>query len=129
MKYDDVVGNVQDKAALDSNGAAVAAIRATLETLGERLSADEAKDLAAQLPREIAVYMTDAGEAQRFSLDDFFKKVSEREPADLPEATYHARAVVEVLSECVSAGEMGDVRQQFPADWRPLFTGSQGEMR
>jgi uncharacterized protein (DUF2267 family) len=104
----------------------MAAIRSTLETLAERLSGDEAKDLAAQLPREVAVYMADAGEAKRFSLEDFFEKVAQREPADLPDATYHAQAIMEVLAECVSAGEMGDVREQLPADWRPLFAGSRG---
>ena len=129
MRYSDFVSNVQNTAGLDGAGADVAAIRATLETLAERLSADEVKDMAAQLPREIAVYVGGAGQAQRFSLEDFFRKVAEREPADLPDATYHARAVVEVLDEAVSAGEMNDIRESLPAGWRPLFAGSQGEIR
>ncbi len=38
MQYDQFVGQVQSRAPLASNGEAIAAIRATLETLGERLA-------------------------------------------------------------------------------------------
>jgi hypothetical protein len=37
MQYDQFVGQVQDRARLADSGAATAAIRATLETLGERI--------------------------------------------------------------------------------------------
>ncbi|MGM0669506.1 MAG: DUF2267 domain-containing protein, partial [Gemmatimonadota bacterium] len=56
MNYDDFVGEVQHRARLPSSGDAVKAIRSTLETLGRRLHGGEARDLAAQLPEEIARY-------------------------------------------------------------------------
>jgi uncharacterized protein (DUF2267 family) len=134
MQFDQFVGQVQSRARLASKGEALSAIRATLETLAQRLAGGEASHLAAQLPQEIGVYLRAVsdqdGGGQRFSLDEFFQRVSEREKADLPAAAYHARVVVEVLGESVSAGEMADVRAQLPDDFQPLFeAGSSGRLR
>ncbi|SRR6266851_4822569 len=131
MKHDEFIGQVQHRARLSSRGAAERATRATLETLAERLAGGEAKDLAAQLPPELAEHLRGGWSAmgERFSLDEFFRRVSQREGADLPDAVFHARAVIEVLSEAVSQGEMDDVRAQLPAEFNRLFeAGSAGQM-
>lgn len=129
MTFDQFVGQVQHKARLGSTGASVRAIQATLQTLGERLDGGEAKDLAAQLPREFAIYMQQPEHGVRMSLDEFFKKVSEREQENLPDSVYHARVVMEVLQEAVSDGEIADVQAQLPSEWAPLFAGSEGNLR
>ena len=129
MKFDEFVGQVQHRAQLASTAEAVRAIRATLQSLAERLDAGEAKDLGAQLPRELAFYLQTAEHRKRMTLDDFLHKVAEREQVDLPDAVYHSRVVIEVLQEAVSAGEIRDVLAELPAEWAPLFTaGSQGQM-
>jgi uncharacterized protein (DUF2267 family) len=112
MKHDEFIGQVQHRARLSSRGDAQMTTRATLETLAERLAGDEADDLASQLPRGIAEYLRTglAGEGERFSVEEFFQRVSRREGVDLPKAIYHARAVIAVLYEAVSQGEMADVR-------------------
>jgi uncharacterized protein (DUF2267 family) len=130
MNYDHFVGQVQHRARLASEGAAVRAIQATLQTLSERLDPHEAKDLAAQLPREFAIYFEGADHCVRMSLDDFLHRVSEREHQALPQAIYHARVVVEVLKEAVSQGEIRDVRSQLPREYAALFdAGSRGQFR
>ena len=131
MKHDEFIGQVQHRARLSSRGEAERATRATLETLAERLAGGEAKDLAAQLPQEIAEHLRRewSGIGERFSLEEFFRRVSLREGVDLPDAIFHARAVIEVLSEAVSIGEMDDVRAQLPAEFDRLFeAGSRGHM-
>lgn len=131
MNYEQFVGQVQHRARLASAGEAVRAIRATLETLAERITPAEAKDIAAQLPWGLRESLTDAAiEApDRFSLDEFLQRVAAREETDLPDATYHARVVIEVLQEAVTPGEIEDIRAQLPEDWEPLFTvGSTGDM-
>ncbi len=131
MKHDEFIGQVQHRARLSSRGAAERATRATLEILAERLAGGEAKDLAAQLPPELAEHLRGGWSAmgERFSLEEFFRRVSQREGVDLPEAVFHARAVIEVLSEAVSQGEMDDVRAQLPAEFNRLFeAGSAGQM-
>ena len=131
MKHDEFIGQVQHRARLGSRGEAERATRATLETLAERLAGGEAKVLASQLPQEIGEHLRRewSGVGERFSLDEFFRRVSLREGVDLPDAIFHARAVIEVVSEAVSKGEMDDVRAQLPAEFDRLFeSGSEGHM-
>jgi uncharacterized protein (DUF2267 family) len=131
MQHDQFIGQVQNRARLSSRGDAELATRATLETLAERLAGNEPFDAAAQLPRGIKEYLQHeyAGGGVPFSLDEFFLRVSQREDVDLPQAVYHARVVMEVLSEAVSPGEMDDIRSQLPSEYKPLLQGSQGRMR
>ena len=127
MTFDHFVGQVQHRAQLASTDEALRAIRCTFETLAERLDFGETKDLAAQLPRELAIYFAASEHSERFSLNEFFKRVSEREQLTLPKSIHHARVVIEVLQEAVSAGEIRDVRAQLPKQWGALFeSGSQG---
>ena len=129
MKYNEFVGHVQNRARLGTQGETVRAIRATLETLGERLVTDEANHLAAQLPQEIGHYLRQVDTTDRFSLNEFFQRVAERETIDMPEAAYHARAVISVLTEAVTPNQLEHVRGQLPDEFEPLFTsGSEGEM-
>ncbi|HEX6552246.1 MAG TPA: DUF2267 domain-containing protein [Ktedonobacteraceae bacterium] len=123
MKYDEFISQVQHRAKLNSREDAVRASSATLETLGERLAGGEAKDLASQLPQELALYLERAhtGIRQSFSLDEFFWRVSQREGVDLTESTYHARVVIALLSEVVTLGEIENVKSQLPKDFAKLF--------
>ena len=74
-------------------------------------------------PPELARYLEqpDAGIGAKLTLDEFFELVSEREGVDLPDATFHARVVIGVLTEAVSLGEIKDVRVQLPAAFAQLF--------
>jgi uncharacterized protein (DUF2267 family) len=129
MQYDEFVGEVQNRARLPSRGDTVRAIQATLETLAERIDPGEADDLAAQLPPELGTFLRDVETTERFSVDDFFLRVAAKETADLPDAAHHARAVIAVLQEAVTTGEMDDIRTQLPDNYKPLFeAGSEGEM-
>lgn len=134
MQYDQFVGQVQSRAKLASNGEAVRAIRATLETLADRLAGGAADNLAAQLPREIGEILRreSVGElsaGERFDLNEFFRRVAASEQIDPPVAVYHARVVMEVLREAVTSGEMDKIRAQFPDDYAPLFeVGSTGAL-
>lgn len=121
MKYDEFMGLVQNRARLASTGEAAKATRATLDILGERLFGGEAKDLAAQLPQEVGQYLTDGGESESFGLEEFYGRVAKKEGVDYPVAVHHARAVLSVVREAVSAGEMDDVREQLPDEYNDLL--------
>ena len=129
MQYDEFVGEVQNRARLASPGETVRAIQATLETLAERIANMEIGDLAAQLSPELATFLQDVEKTERFSVDDFFQRVAAKESVDVPDAAHHARAVVAVLQEAITTGEMADIRAQLPDSYGPLFeAGSEGEM-
>ncbi len=131
MKYDEFVAQVQKRASIDSREQAERAIQATLETLAERLVGGEPKDLAAQLPPELAIYLQQpfAGAGEDLQLDEFFEIVSQREDVPAVDAEFHARVVCGLLAEVVSIGEIENVRSQLPADIRQLFeVENEGEL-
>ena len=130
MQMFEFVGQVQNGARLPSMEQAINATRATLSTLAERLGADEAQHLGAQLPEGIGQYLGGASrEGERVSRDEFLQRVSEREGVDLPVSVQHARAVLDTLKKAVSEGEMRDVLQRLPAEYAPLFAGTSGKLR
>jgi uncharacterized protein (DUF2267 family) len=121
MKHNEFIGKVQNRARLGTSGQAVRSTQATLEVLGQRLFGGEAKDLAAQLPREIGIYLKQNDGSEAFGLDEFYERVSEKEGVDLPDAVHHARSVISVVQESVTAGELDHVRGQLPEEYNDLF--------
>jgi uncharacterized protein (DUF2267 family) len=130
VKYEDFINLVKTRARLETESEALRAIEATLKTLSERIGMDEAEDLAAQLPAELRGYLTQQNSRDTFDLEEFYKKVSTRTSVGFPEVEEHARAVISVVSETASAGEIDDVLSRLPEEYIPLFTfGSGSEYR
>lgn len=123
MQFQQFLGKVQQRAGLDSPDRALRATRATLNTLAERLYGNEPTDLASQLPGEIGRHLQpdNAGAGERFGVEEFVRRVAERENAAGNDSRRHARVVLEVLGEAVSKGEMKDVRQQLPGEYDALL--------
>jgi uncharacterized protein (DUF2267 family) len=121
MKGDQFIAEVRNLAELGDNEEAEKAIRATLETLKERLAGNEPSNLAAQLPPEIAPYVDGDGGRESFSVDEFYDRVAHKEGVDHDAAVKHARAVATVLQTAVTEGEVNDVRSQLGNDYEELF--------
>ncbi|MGA9399563.1 DUF2267 domain-containing protein [Haladaptatus sp.] len=121
MDYSEFIGQVQHRLKLGKQGQAVRAIRATLTTLGERLQAGEAKDLAGPLPMEIDWYLIHAESGERFHFDEFVSRVAEREGIDDGDALFHAKGVMSLVAEVVPEGEFEQIRGQLPEEYDPLF--------
>lgn len=123
MQYQEFIERVQQRAGLASFGEAEAATRATLTILGEYLTGGEGLDLASQLPQGLAEILRQQPPERStiFSLNDFLQRVGEEEGVGIEAASVHARAVMGVLEEAVTKGEMDDVRRQFPSEFDPLF--------
>ena len=121
MKGDQFIAEVRNLAELDNNEEAEKAIRATLETLKERLAGNEPSNLAAQLPPEVAPYVEGDGGRQSFSVGEFYDRVAHREGVGHDEAVRHARAVATVVQTAVTGGEIDDIRSQLGNDYEELF--------
>src|SRR5690606_41916286 len=66
---------------------------------------------------------------ERFGMDEFVRRVSDRGHLAEPNAVYGARVVFEVTGEATQ-GVLDKVRDTLPAELRPLIdAGSKGEMR
>lgn len=121
MKADEFLKQVQSRAHLSSRDQAMEATRATLAVLGQRLFGGEAKDLSAQLPREIGSWLSEEEGSESFGMNEFFRRVSEREGTDIAAASEHAKAVISVICDTVTPGEIMDVQSQLPKDFATLF--------
>jgi uncharacterized protein (DUF2267 family) len=93
------------------------AVRATLKTLGERLSGGESRDIAAQLPPEVRPFLEDGVDAQAFDAEEFVRRVARREGTPPATAARHARAVFAALGRAVTRDELEDMASELPRDF------------
>ena len=126
MDPEPLLEDVRRLAGLDSEAAAARAVIATLETLGQHVSAGETEDLAAGLPDEFGSAVTDLADEtpEAFTPDEFVDRVAhaEREdPVDREEATRHVRAVMAALADAGLDRELQDAREQLPNEYATLF--------
>jgi uncharacterized protein (DUF2267 family) len=120
MDYERFITLVEQQAGVGRE-AAVQATHATLQTLADRIAAGEARDLAEELPPELAPWIATATPAEPFDVDEFIRRVAEREGVDPSTAEDHARAVFEVLRRALSPKELHDVIAELPSDYAPLL--------
>ncbi|HWE11283.1 MAG TPA: DUF2267 domain-containing protein [Solirubrobacteraceae bacterium] len=95
--------------------------RAVLQTLAERIDAGEARHLADQLPTGIAPWLATTTPAERFGVDEFLRRIAQREGVDVEAAQRYAEAVFVGLQRSVSDKEFADLAAELPKDFAPLL--------
>jgi uncharacterized protein (DUF2267 family) len=124
MRYATFMTTVEQAAGI-TREEAERAVPATLQSLAERITGGEARDIAAFLPRELRPLLTAAREeAEPFDLDEFLRRVAEREGVDPATAAEHARAVFTALGAAVAPGELRDMAAQLPRDFDSLLAAA-----
>ena len=125
MNYGEFVNTVTDRGGPNDRETAQQVTRIVLADLGQRLTGDEAQNLADQLPEELKSPVIEhvAAEPVVDDADDFLRRVASHlgEGVDPEQARPYVRAVFTTLASTVSAGEIDDVRSQLPAGFAPLF--------
>lgn len=106
-----------------SPGQAELAVTSTLAALAELVGGKQASDLASQLPFPFREPLDQKSEENpgNFSLEEFYGRIAEREEVETATASLHAAAVINTLKEAVSGGELEDIRQQLPEEFKALF--------
>ncbi|BAY93075.1 MULTISPECIES: DUF2267 domain-containing protein [unclassified Tolypothrix] len=124
MQYEEFITHVQSLALSDSRVEAERATRATLETIKERIPADEVQALAEQLPGEIRKYLeTSQGQpGQSFNLQEFINRTSQKENIEPTTTAIHVRAVFAVLQNAVVPEKFASFHGYFSHDYEELFT-------
>ena len=131
MSHDEFIRQVQHRAGLSDKEAEVLcdAVLKTLanwvlgqsaDTLARWVLTKEPADLS-QLPQGIAGYLEYARslEGEPFSLDEFFKQVSQRGEIDLSLAISQSGVVIEVLQKAI--GGKNEELSQFPQEYITLL--------
>lgn len=122
MEFVRFIEKVESRIESPDPGEAELAVTATFETLGERISGGEASDIAAQLPEELKGPLQAAtGDPESFGLENFFERVAGKIGVSKNKATEQASAVMAVLGQAITSGELRDVRSQLPREFHPLL--------
>jgi uncharacterized protein (DUF2267 family) len=121
-RYEQFIVTIQQKAGVSWAEAETAA-RATLGTLGERISRGDARALAGDLPDDLPSWLLDAGgaDAEPFDAAEFVRRVAAREGVDLETAERHVRAVFVALARLVRRPEMSHLLAELPDDYAALL--------
>jgi uncharacterized protein (DUF2267 family) len=121
MQFDQFVDLVAKRASV-APSRAQALTYAALRILAGRISRGEARDLAAQLPAELAPMLSEFVEesAEDFDVDEFIRRLAKRAGVEEEVAREGARAVLSTLREAVSPGEWAQVTAQLSADYNQL---------
>lgn len=112
MDQETITETVSDRTGADEVGAADA-VRAVLTTLGERLSEDQATDLAAQLPGEFGDHLSEGESGRRFSEEEFVSRADQRMDAVDLTGEQAVAAVMGTVLEAVDETERAAVVDQF----------------
>jgi uncharacterized protein (DUF2267 family) len=121
VNYPEFIATVTERARNIPKDEAEAITRAALQTLGERITGGEARDLAAQLPKELQPYLESAPEPpETFGLDEFVRRVSQRAGVSPDDARDGVYGVMQTLQDAVTFGEFEDVMSQLPKEFWAL---------
>ena len=121
------LNDIQDRLGVGDHQRAYQALRAVLHALRDRLSVDQTAALAAQLPMLIRGFYYEGWHPHDKPLKERHKEeflahiaAAFRELEIDPEEV--ARAVLQVLSKHVSAGEIASMKQSLPTELRSLWS-------
>jgi uncharacterized protein (DUF2267 family) len=94
--------------------------RATLQTMGDRLSSTETKRLALQLPEALRESLTPQDRVEKLGLDELLRRVSQRTGLNAKETEAGVRAVLTILAEAVDTATYEHIMAQLPGDIRTM---------
>ncbi|GGQ01308.1 DUF2267 domain-containing protein [Streptomyces roseolilacinus] len=125
MRQDEFLARVRERGEYRDQDEAAQITRAVLGVLGHHITPGEAADLAAQLPGDLGDVLTadtDGGRpAERFGIEEFYRRVGERTGARPRTAQWDASAVLSTLADAVSGGELNQIISQLPSSYAVLF--------
>jgi uncharacterized protein (DUF2267 family) len=95
--------------------------RVVLGVLGDRIAEGQARDIAAQLPSELAPSLNGSRDAEGFSAEEFVDRVAEAVGVGGETAQRYVRAVFDAIGRTIDDDEYEDLVAQLSADYAPLL--------
>ena len=121
MNYNDMMRNVAGSTGL-TRKQSDAAVVTTLTVLAETISAEETRDLLAQLPKSIRERVPVSGTTLEMRPIEFLARVADlTTTATEVDAETRVRAVFSVLTQAVNSGEMNDIAQELGEAYADLL--------
>ncbi len=130
MDYEQTLDEIVRRSGLRTRTDADRVVRATLRTLACCAPGDLVAALAAELPPVLAEPLSDAPRRTGVDLCGFIQRVSQLSELEIPQSTYAARVVFELVHESAGPGALAAVRLSLGHDLRVLFdAGARGAGR
>ncbi|GII01833.1 DUF2267 domain-containing protein [Planobispora takensis] len=120
MKEHDFLSVISDETGLSHEEAEILVV-ATLETLAERLTPDEADDLASELPEAFREPLLTGGSPEDFGVEEFVERVARRSTGDVVDVREDIHAVFSALRLAVTPGEFDDVLAHLPGEYAQIL--------
>lgn len=126
-KTNEWLGDLMEELHTDDRQQAYRVLRATLHALRDRLGADEAAHLGAQLPMLVRGFYYEGWAPARTPTDDdletFLARIRDEmsDRPGVPDPERWARAALGILERHVDAGEIDEVVGILPADLKTLW--------
>lgn len=115
MTYRELIKRVQHYSGF-SDSESESALRLFVRKLASRLTMDERKDFASQLPIDLQdLAVTDETSNVR-TTDDFIQQFCEEENIDEKRAKKQIMAAWQAIKDTVTKGEIEDIKAQLPND-------------
>jgi uncharacterized protein (DUF2267 family) len=122
VKQHEFIAHVRRRGEYADAAQAEQVARTVLSVLGQRLGADEAEDLAAQLPGDLGdSLLAEAGPPQNWGRSEFVRELADALSTDEETAESAATAVLTTVAEAVTGGELNDVISRLPSGYAELF--------
>ena len=124
------LNEIMDELPTNDRQKAYRVLRATLQTLRDRLTVEEATDLGAQLPMLVRGFYYEGwnptGKPEKLrTLDEFLDHVEESFPRGMDvDSRRGVEVVFGLLGDRVSAGELEDIQRMLPKPIRQLWPRS-----
>ena len=121
MQESELIDDVMRRGGLAQRSDAERAVRATLTTLGERLTREEAQAVATALPSSWAGWLLDAGYDGDFDAAELYERVRRREGTSAGFAREHAQVVVRALGDRLADETRRRLEQALPGEVAELL--------
>ncbi|MFI8192318.1 DUF2267 domain-containing protein [Streptomyces sp. NPDC085946] len=123
MRYDEFLARVRDRGEYANQEEAAKVTEAVMEVLAGRITAEAARNLAAQLPAPLDVTVTAAANEhpESYGVQEFCRRVAQRAGGHERTAQWDAGAVLTTLADTVSGGELNHLVSRLPSGYAVLF--------
>lgn len=122
MTHAEFLAQVSERTGLPGPEEADRAARAVLGAVGERLSRQDLRVLAEDLPSRLTDMLRSGTPGQDFGLEELHARVAEREHVREGFAVEHTGTVCQVLAEALSSAALYRLRENLPAPLAALFS-------
>jgi uncharacterized protein (DUF2267 family) len=121
MKYHEIIKKIQHDSGF-SDAESEEALEQTVTGIAERLTMDERKDFASQLPPELQEVALSAEMPERYERHrDIIQEVMEKEGIEEARAKKQVLTAWKALRSFISEGEIRDIKAQLPDNTAALL--------